>query len=66
MKDAIRIELFQFLHFQDIVKVSLLCREMYRFVDPNRASIYTDQYLNVMYKVSNNCNNATLASRTSK
>jgi len=46
---VLRIELLSFLSFEEIIKISLLSREMYRMLDPNRALITTDR-LNVKYK----------------
>ena len=39
MKDALRIELLAFFKFKELVKVALLSRELYMFVDPNRDNI---------------------------
>jgi len=39
MKDALRIELLAFFKFKELVKISLLSKEMYTFVDPNRDKI---------------------------
>ena len=46
-----RVEFLSFLNFGEIVKMSLLCREMYRHCDPNRIHIESyDHDLKVKYK----------------
>jgi len=46
-----RVEFLPFFKFGEIVKMSLLCREMYRHLDPNRIHIKTyDHDLKLTYK----------------
>ena len=47
-RKALRIELLQFFTFEEIVKFALICRETYKFVDPNRGKIDTDKNMEIV------------------
>ena len=52
MKKGLRIEILQFLTFEEIYNFGKLSRETYRFVDINRGKITTDTKLNIIYNES--------------
>ncbi len=47
-KVILRVQLLQFLKFEEIAKMALFCRELGKLIDPNRELIVTDNQLNII------------------
>lgn len=47
---SLRIDLLQYVEFEQFAKLGLLCKVVNKFVDPNFNLISTDRWLNVTNK----------------